>query len=212
MSGIFIHQTPGWLPWIFPQFCWRKSGARNVIHLTFDDGPVPDATPLVLKHLREFEAKATFFCVGQNVDRFPEIIEQVVGNGHSVGNHTYHHLNGWKTTRDEFIHDVARCQDVLRPYIKVNSKPLMRPPYGRLKPNQWRALIKEYQIIMWDVLSGDFSGKIDSKTCLEKSIRYSSSGSIVLFHDSIKTIDKLNVVLPEFLRHFSGLGYSFQAL
>jgi len=197
---------------MFPQFTWNKPHTKNEIYLTFDDGPVPEATPIVLQNLREYNAKATFFCVGENVTRYPDIFHQLIEEGHGIGNHTYHHLNGWKASNQEYLEDVANCQEVLDRLYSRKGKPLIRPPYGRLKREQWRALVDHYQIIMWDVLSGDFSNAVSSSSCLTKSIRYSKPGSIVLFHDSSKTIDKLKIVLPGFLSHFSRLGYSFQPL
>lgn len=207
-----MHHTPSLLQLAFPNFSWQKSRNKKIIYLTFDDGPVPTATPLVLSYLRQFEAHATFFCVGENISRHPEVFHQVLDAGHSVGNHTYHHLNGWRTSTNIFLKDVVKCHKVLYPHLKIETKPLMRPPYGRLKRKQWRTLIKEYEIVMWDVLSGDFSEKIDPTTCLEKTIQYTQNGSIVLFHDSFKTAQKLKEVLPRFLEHFSKLGYSFQGL
>lgn len=212
MSSIFLHQTPSLLQAAFPKFSWKKSPVKKIIHLTFDDGPVLEATPLVLHYLREFDARATFFCVGENIIKYPEVFHQVLKEGHSVGNHTYHHLNGWRTSNHTFLNDVAKCQELLNPHLGVETKPLMRPPYGRIKRKQWRALIKEYDVVMWDVLSGDFSEKIDTAICLKKTIKYTQNGSIVLFHDSLKTIHKLRVILPEFLEHFSQLGFSFQGL
>jgi len=212
VSSIFLHQTPSLLQAAFPKFTWKKSPINKVIHLTFDDGPVLEATPLVLDYLRAFNARATFFCVGENIVKHPDIFHQVLKEGHSVGNHTYHHLNGWRTSNHRFLKDVTKCQELLSPPREIEAKPLMRPPYGRLKRKQWRALIKEYDIVMWDVLSGDFSVKIDTATCLKKTIRYTKNGSIVLFHDSVKTVHKLREILPKFLAHFSQLGYSFLGL
>lgn len=212
MSSFFLHHTPFWLPLVFPKFIWYKSTKEKVIYLTFDDGPVPEATPQVLDCLREFGALATFFCVGENIEKNPEVFHRVLNEGHRVGNHTYHHLNGWKASSEEFLDDVARCQNLLNPYRQSSNKPLMRPPYGRLKKKQWQALLEQYEIVMWDVLSGDFSNKVDAGVCLKKSIRHTRSGSIVLFHDSVKTIDKLILVLPGFLRHFTQLGYWFLPL
>ena len=212
MSNLFLHQTPSLLQAVFPKFSWKKSRRNKVIHLTFDDGPVPEATLLVLDCLRQFEARATFFCVGENIAKYPEVFQQVRKEGHSVGNHTYHHLNGWYTPTDVFLNNVEKCQELINPHQETNSKPLMRPPYWRLKRKQWRPLIKDYDIVMWDVLSGDFSEKIDATTCLKKTIQYTKNGSIVLFHDSVKTVHKLKAILPKFLEHFSQLGYSFQRL
>jgi len=212
LSGFFVHRTPFWIPWLLPKFVWHGNSKGKNIYLTFDDGPVPAATLKVLDWLKQYQAKATFFCVGENVQRYPSVVEKVIAEGHALGNHTFRHLNGWDTNGADYLEDVARCQEVLAPYASNSSKPLMRPPYGRLTPTQWRPLVKEYQVIMWDVLSGDFSAKIDSQQCLEKSIQYTKPGSIVLFHDSVKTVEKLSLVLPRFLEHFTGLGYTFRTL
>ena len=212
MSGYFPYRTPVWLQVLFPSFIWKKPASDKVLYLTFDDGPIPEATPLVLSYLKEYEAKATFFCVGDNVARYPEILHQVLEQGHSIGNHTFHHLDGWKTPLKVFLDDVNKCQQVIDQHYHGMGRPMMRPPYGRLKRKQWKALNQNYRIVMWNVLSGDFSKNIDASTCLKKSIQYSRAGSVVLFHDSIKTIDKLKSVLPSFLKHFSQLGFTFQPL
>ena len=212
MKGLFLHKTPQLLQAIFPNFWWRKSRLEKTVYLTFDDGPVPEATPLILKCLREYGAKATFFCVGENIVKNPKIFHQLIEEEHGVGNHTHHHLNGWETDTDDFINDIVLCQKQFDKHLGSNSKPLMRPPYGRLKYSQWKSLLKDYEIVMWDVLSGDFSKRISREVCLRKSIQYTKSGSIVLFHDSVKTVNKLEFVLPKYLEHFSRLGYSFQRL
>ncbi len=212
MRKFFPHRTPGWVQNLFPGFIWNKPTDDKVVYLTFDDGPVPQATPVVLDYLSEFNARATFFCVGENVIRYPEVLKQVITQGHSVGNHTHHHLNGWSTPVQDYLQDVEHCQQALNPYLAADFKPMMRPPYGRILPKQWRNLAADYQLVMWDVLSGDFSGRIDATTCLKQSIRFTRPGSIVLFHDSIKTIEKLKAVLPAFLKHFSQRGFSFKQL
>lgn len=212
MKGLFLHKTPQLLQAIFPKFWWRKSGLEKTVYLTFDDGPVPEATPQILKCLGEYGAKATFFCVGENIVKNPKIFQQLIEEEHGVGNHTHHHLNGWKTDTDDFINDIALCQKQFDKHLRSNVKPLMRPPYGRLKYSQWKSLLTDYEIVMWDVLSGDFSKKISREVCLSKSIKYTKPGSIVLFHDSVKTVNKLEFVLPKYLEHFSRLGYSFQRL
>lgn len=212
MSSFFYHRTPFWIQAVYPKFCWRRQPENNTIYLTFDDGPVPEATPTILNYLRSYQAKATFFCVGENVSKYQGIFQQLLEEGHRVANHTYHHLNGWDSTAENYLKDVDMCQALLSPFQGKGKKPMMRPPYGRLRRAQWRVLVKEYEIVMWDVLSGDFSKKINADRCLEKTIKYTKSGSIVLFHDSTKTIEKLESVLPAYLKHFTELGYSFQPL
>ena len=211
MSAIFFHRTPVWLQKVYPKFSWRKSTPHKELYLTFDDGPIPEATPMILDHLNSYQAKATFFCVGENILRYPEIFNNILEAGHSVGNHTFHHLNGWKTQKNEYLTDIAKCQQLISPYVQ-RKRPLLRPPYGRIRREQWRPLVDSYEIVMWNVLSGDYSTKVSAERCLNKSIQHSDPGAIVLFHDNIKTIDKLDKVLPAYLEHFKSMDYAFLPL
>ncbi|MCP4522091.1 MAG: polysaccharide deacetylase family protein [Cytophagales bacterium] len=202
-------------PWIFrllfPNRVWRKKTERKVIYLTFDDGPIPKVTEWVLDELKNYDAKATFFCVGDNIRKYPSIYERLLSENHRSANHTFNHLNGSSTTLDKYLQNVEECSKYLK--LVKDEKVLFRPPYGRLTFRQAKELRKRnYEIIMWEVLSADFSPKVSAEKCLQKSIKYTRSGSIIVFHDSLKTIEKLNYVLPQYLAHFHRQGYSFEVL
>lgn len=179
--------------------------ADKEIFLTFDDGPVSVITPVVLDILKEREVKATFFCVGANVARNPGLFERLKGEGHAVGNHTYHHLHGWKSPPGAYVEDVTRCE----PLFQTR---LFRPPYGKFTPSQYLLLKDNYLFVMWSVLTRDYSRSIKPEQCLDIAIQHTRPGSIVLFHDSIKAADNLLYVLPRFLDHFLEKGYRFNIL
>ena len=178
---------------------------NKVLYLTFDDGPIPEVTPWVLEQLETYNAKATFFCVGENVKRHPQIFRQVVDAGHTVGNHTYNHLSGWATENVPYFHNVRHCARV------VNSD-LFRPPYGKLKPKQVQFLQRHYKIVMWDVLSGDFDPQVSPEKCLSNVVTNAGPGSIVVFHDSLKAEANIRYTLPRTLKFFSSQGYQFERL
>lgn len=185
---------------------WRVATSEKKIYLTFDDGPIPGVTHRVLDILREYDARATFFCVGANIEKNPEVYQQILAEGHSTGNHTWSHMNGWKNESRHYYADVEKCAAV------CDSK-LFRPPYGRMKPAQSRYLRKQgYKVIMWDVLSYDFDPKITKEQCLENVLHYTREGSLVIFHDSIKAADKMLYALPEALKHFRDKGFTFEKL
>jgi len=202
---MYFVKTPQFIQNLFPNFTWRIPTNEKVLYLTFDDGPIPEVTPWVLEQLDQYGAKATFFCVGDNIRKHEEVFHQVVDAGHSVGNHTFNHLNGWLTDNIPFFHNVRHCAN------QVNTV-LFRPPYGRLKSKQSQFLMRHYRIVMWDVLSGDFDPKISAEQCLSNVVNNAGPGSIVVFHDSLKAKDKLQQVLPQVLEHFSKLGYRFDKL
>jgi peptidoglycan/xylan/chitin deacetylase (PgdA/CDA1 family) len=204
---MFLHHSPFWLRAFFPGFTWRVKTDEKKLFLTFDDGPIPEITEFVLDTLGSFNAKATFFCIGDNVRKHPHIFNKVVSGGHSVGNHTFNHMNGWKTEDVTYLDNIRQCE--LQLDIPTN---LFRPPYGRIKRTQSKVVLKTKQIIMWDVLSADFSQDLAPEDCLKKSIQYSRNGSIVLFHDSIKASRNMQYTLPKYLEHFSRKGFSFEAL
>lgn len=205
--NFFLHYAPFWLRAWYPEYRWREETREKKIFLTFDDGPIPQVTEFVLATLAQYHAKATFFCIGDNVRKHPDIYAKVLEAGHSVGNHTYNHVNGWKTDPQSYLVNFEKCRQVLN----VETK-LFRPPYGRMKKRQSRLLPAESRIIMWDVLTGDFSADITPKVCLSKSIQYTREGSIVLFHDSLKAWRNMSFTLPAFLDHFTREGYTFEAL
>lgn len=202
---MYLVKTPQIIQNLFPNFTWKIPSHEKVLYLTFDDGPIPEVTPWVLQQLEAFQAKATFFCVGDNVKKHQEVFHQVVDGGHSVGNHTFNHLSGWACENIPYFHNVRRC-------ARLVESNLFRPPYGRLKPKQSQFLQRHYRIVMWDVLSGDFDAKISKEQCLENVIANASKGSIVVFHDSLKAEGKLQYVLPKVLQHYSERGYRFEAM
>ena len=205
---MFLHKTPVLLTKLFPDILWRVETSKKEIYLTFDDGPIPEVTTWTLAQLDKFNAKATFFMVGDNINKHKEIFNQVIDKGHAAGNHTYNHINGWQTKTGEYLENITKAEVL----FNGQSNRLFRPPHGRLKWSQYRGLKADNKIIMWDVLSGDFSNKLTNENCLEKSIKNTSAGSIIVFHDSLKVFEKLKYVLPRYLEHFSLLGYSFKSL
>jgi len=201
---MYLIKTPFWLRAIYPNCTWKIPVQEKVIYLTFDDGPDPEATPFVLANLKKYNAKATFFCIGNNVLKHPNIYESILKEGHRVGNHTYGHLNGWKTEHNIYIDNIKDAMNI------IDSK-LFRPPYGRITKSQIKILKQTdslpNQIIMWDVLSGDFDIRIDGETCARNVIKNTVPGSIIVFHDSQKAWDRMSIALPKVLEHFSNLGY-----
>jgi peptidoglycan-N-acetylglucosamine deacetylase len=184
---------------------WRVETSEDVIYLTFDDGPVPEVTPWVLDILDTFEAKATFFCVGENVKKNPDIFEDILRRNHTVGNHTYSHINGWKSEPEDYFENVGKCEDLI-------NTTLFRPPYGKISSAQHKLLEKQFNLVFWTVLSGDFDQSISPQKCLENAKTSVEKGSIVVFHDSIKARDNLFYALPSFLDHFHKKGFRFKSI
>jgi peptidoglycan-N-acetylglucosamine deacetylase len=206
----YVVKTPWWIRKIYPSYIWRMKVTEKLLYLTFDDGPHPVATPFVLKQLREHDATATFFCLGKNVVEHPSIYKEIINEGHSVGNHTYNHVNGWKSGNDVFLKDVAEASR----YIESD---LFRPPYGRITSFQAKNLSpvmrgKKPKVIMWDVLSGDFDIHKKPEQCASDVIMKSTRGSIIVFHDSEKAFPRLEYALPKVLKHFREKGYQFRGL
>jgi peptidoglycan-N-acetylglucosamine deacetylase len=202
---------------MFPFLVWEMPVSGKEIYLTFDDGPIPGVTEFVLDTLQRYNAKATFFMVGHNIEKHPEIFSKVVGMGHSVGNHTHNHLNGWKTGLAQYLQNTEQCARQLQVALKgfsvgSSTKPLFRPPYGKLGLRQLLALRKQYRVIMWDVLTGDFDPQLAPEECFRKAIQHTEAGSVVIFHDSLKAEPNLRYALPRFLEHFHNQGYQFKAL
>jgi len=177
----------------------------KIIYLTFDDGPDPEITPKVLNILAAFKAKASFFCVGDNVRKYPDTFQEVIKSGHTVGNHTFHHLNGWMTHNPAYFDDIEACN-----YL-VNSK-FFRPPYGKVKPTQISYLKNKFQLVMWSVISYDYDQRISPEKCLGIVTKQTQAGDIVVFHDSKKSEKNLLHALPGFLEHFSKKGFRFESL
>ncbi len=202
---MYLIKTPQFIQKLFPNFTWRIPTGERVLHLTFDDGPIPEVTPWVLEQLAQHGASATFFCVGENIQKHPEVFSQILKAGHSVGNHTYHHLNGWASDNLKYFLNVRRC-------ARQMDSNLFRPPYGRLTPRQAEFLQRHYRIVMWDVLSGDFDPHVTPEQCVSNVLKNAKPGSVVVMHDSLKAWDKLQLLLPKVLEHFASKGYSFRRL
>jgi peptidoglycan-N-acetylglucosamine deacetylase len=186
----------------FSNYVWDIPNDSNKVYLTFDDGPTPKITEWVLEELQKYNAKATFFCIGKNIEKHPEIFKKLIDNGHSVGNHTCNHENGWKTLTADYIKSVQNSQ------LPTPNSQLFRPPYGKIKPSQSRKLRQlGYKIIMWDVLSGDFDQSITPEKCLENTISNVTSGSVIVFHDSEKAFPNLEYALPKTLKFLTENGF-----
>ena len=205
---MYLIKTPFWLRWLYPGLVWRKTSEKPVIYLTFDDGPIPEVTPFVLSVLERYDAKAAFFCIGDNIRKHPGIFQKLIEGGHAIGNHTFNHLKGWKTKDEVYLENFKLCDNLTK------SK-LFRPPYGRIKRSQVSKLKNEYpglKIIMWDVLSGDFDLGLSPEKCLKNVLKATEAGSIVVFHDSLKAFERLEYVLPRALEFWKKQGYSFEKL
>jgi len=196
-------QTPAFIHRLFPELLWNVAVTDNIIYLTFDDGPHPVITPKVLNILEQYDAKACFFCVGNNVQRYPKIFHLVKDAGHLIGNHSYHHINGWRTPDDLYFEDVDKCNKLVRSHY-------FRPPYGKIRPSQMRYLKKRYQLVMWSVVTYDFDRETTGEECFQRSVNKTTRGSIVVFHDSEKAEKNMLYALPRFLEYFSEKGFRFE--
>ncbi|TLM97221.1 polysaccharide deacetylase family protein [Hymenobacter jeollabukensis] len=195
-----------------PGAVWQgPAAAQPTVYLTFDDGPIPEETPWVLEQLARFDAQALFFCVGDNVERHPDVARQVLDAGHQLGNHTHHHRSGWSTPREAYLQDVARCQQALDA-LQPDARRYFRPPYGRTTPSLHRALHPDYQVVMWDLLTCDYDRAYAPERCLRDALRYTRPGAVVVFHDSLKASPNLRYVLPRYLEALREQGYRFGAL
>lgn len=207
---MFKFTTPSIAHALFPQLTWRIPNNEQKIYLTFDDGPVPGATEEVLDILSTYNINATFFCVGDNVRKHPRIFKKVIEAGHQVGNHTYNHLKGWNTKNKDYLKNIADCAEAIE-HAGNRSTRLFRPPYGKISMSQIR-LLKDYKIIMWDVLARDFERELSADIILKKIKTHTRSGSIIVFHDSIKTIGQVKKILPEYIQFCKQSGFQFAGL
>jgi peptidoglycan-N-acetylglucosamine deacetylase len=198
-------KIPGILKTIFPDITWNIQGDGPSLYLTFDDGPTPAVTEKVLSILKQYHAHATFFCIGRNVERLPEIYHQIILGGHTTGNHTYSHLKGWYTPNDEYFHDIALAAQFIH-------SALYRPAYGMITLWQKNTLKKHYRIVLWDVMSYDFDYNTSPQQCVRNVIRHARPGSVVVFHDSIKASENVLYALPVILELFSKKGFSFKPI
>jgi peptidoglycan/xylan/chitin deacetylase (PgdA/CDA1 family) len=203
----YFVKTPWFLKKIYPGCVWTIPTDQKLLYLTFDDGPHPVATPFVLGELRKFQAQATFFCIGKNVVEQPDLYRQILEEGHRVGNHSHNHLNGWKTPDKQYLENIRLA-------AKYIDSDLYRPPYGRMSRFQMGNVKSAFhmRIIMWDVLSGDFDPDVSPQNCALRVTTQATAGSIVIFHDSAKALDRLQGALPKVLDHFTREGYLFKAI
>ena len=197
---MFIEQPAIWLRWLYPRATWRMDKNERAVYLTFDDGPIPEATPFILKTLAEFGVHATFFMVGDNVRKHPELYDQIVAAGHQVGNHTFNHWGGFKHTTRSYSENVQKANDLIHSH-------LFRPPHGWMRWEQYFWVGRKYRIVMWDLVTRDYSKWMTADDIVANVKRYARNGSIITFHDSLKSIDKLHYALPESLRWLKEQGY-----
>ena len=216
-------RTPKLLKGIFPKYVWNMPQDEKIIYLTFDDGPTPEITPWTLTILKEYNAKATFFCIGNNIKEHPLIFNDILNEGHAIGNHTFSHPKGWSTTSDDYVDQVMKTQDIIKYHIsnskfqipssKSPTQKLFRPPYGQITPKQGKRLLTlGFSIIMWDVLAFDWKDSISEEECAKNVISKTRPGSIVVFHDSVKASKNMMSALPKVLQHFNEAGYQFKQL
>ena len=219
---MYTVRPPFFLKWFYPNLIWNKDTEEKIVYLTFDDGPIPNVTDFVLNTLKSFGIKATFFCIGDNISKYPDIFERIKADGHAVGNHTYNHLKGWETEDEAYVDNFWKCQE-------LTQSNLFRPPYGRIKKSQIKELVNSYklwltgkaefkvqnsklEIIMWDVLSGDFDLSLSPEKCYKNVIKNVRNGSIIVFHDSLKAWHRLEYALPRAIEHLLEKGYRFKTL
>lgn len=200
---MFIEQPAKWLRWIYPRATWRMNKHEHAVYLTFDDGPIPEATPFVLDVLKEHNIKATFFMVGDNVRKYPLIYERVKAEGHQIGNHTFNHISGFKHSIKTYSDNAEKANTYLHSH-------LFRPPHGWMRLTQYARLRKKYRIVMWDLVTRDYSKWMTAEDVLNNVKRYTRNGSIITFHDSLKSIEKLKTALPQAIIWLKEQGYEFR--
>lgn len=208
----FWTKTPKTVKNLLRNFVWEIPNSNNIVYLTFDDGPITEVTEWVLDILKKEEIKATFFCIGDNIRKNPTIYQRILNEGHQTGNHTFNHLNGWKTKTIEYIENFKLCETE---QLKLNAEHslLFRPPYGKMTLSQSKKIHElGYKIVMWDVLSFDFKPTITAEKCKENVLNNTSAGSIIVFHDSLKAEKTLKKVLPEVIQGLKNRGFQFDAL
>ena len=211
---IRMFKTNRFLKLLFPKYIWELPNSEKKIYLTFDDGPIPEVTEWVLELLKKEEIKATFFCIGENIQKHPEVFKQIISENHTIGNHTFNHLKGWNTSTKKYLENVELCNLVFEKYSISNfQSKLFRPPYGKITPWQAYRLRKlDYKIIMWDVLSYDFDNSLNPDDCLQNTLKNTSNGSIIVFHDSIKARRNLQLVLPKLIQQLKEKGFVFDKI
>ncbi len=207
--SLYWIKTSSFIKRLFHKQVWSIPNNEQKIYLTFDDGPTPEVTPWVLSILKENNIKTTFFCIGKNIENNPDIFNQIISEGHSLGNHTFNHLNGWNTSTKDYIKNIELCENLL----PKNKSKLFRPPYGKISIKQSRLVRRlGYKIIMWDILSADFDQTISPEKCLENATQKVTTGSIIVFHDSVKAYKNLEHTLPRAIVHYKERGFVFDVL
>tara|TARA_R110002020_G_scaffold262126_3_gene476557 strand:+ start:14880 stop:15548 length:669 start_codon:yes stop_codon:yes gene_type:complete len=214
-------KVPELIKWYYNGYVWDKFKEvkkEKILYLTFDDGPIPEVTPWVLNTLKKFNAHATFFCIGDNIRKHPDVFTQLLKSDNRVGNHTYNHLKGWKTQKEDYIKNTLKAEEIIEKSALEGQKSvifpkLLRPPYGKITRQQAKSLkAKDYEIIMYDVIAYDWDKSVSPEKCAENIIRNAKSGSILVFHDSIKAENNMKAALPIILKHYTEEGYTFKTL
>ena len=200
---MFIEQPAKWLRWLYPNALWRMDKNDHSVYLTFDDGPIPESTPFILETLRRYNAKATFFMVGENVLRYHDLYNQIVAEGHQVGNHTFNHIGSFKHWTLTYALNIQQANDLIKAH-------LFRPPHGWMRHSVYWWFQRRYKIVMWDLVTRDSSKWLTADDVVRNVKRYTRNGSIITFHDSLKSIDKLKTALPEALEWLQEQGYEFK--
>jgi peptidoglycan/xylan/chitin deacetylase (PgdA/CDA1 family) len=213
MSFYWI-KTKSFIKRLFSNYVWDLPNTQNKIYLSFDDGPTPEITEWVLEELKKYNVKATFFCIGNNIQKHPKLFQKVINEGHVIGNHTYNHMNGWKTETKTYLENISLCEkQIQKSSIENLQSKIFRPPYGKIKTAQAKIVRRlGYKLIMWDVLSADFDQTITHEKCLENVISNVKSGSVIVFHDSIKASHNLKYALPETLNILKEKGFLFDVI
>ena len=206
-----LHRTPFLLPLLYPRLLWRMPADTKTLYLTFDDGPVPGPTEFVLDTLKQYGLEATFFCIGDNIRKHPEVFSRIIQEQHAIGNHTFNHVKGWQTDNATYLQNILLCDEQILKHQALPSVQYFRPPYGRITRSQIKAL-PDRTIVMWDVLTRDYDTRQSAAQCLKGSLQATRPGSIIVFHDSLKAARNLNAVLPAYIETCLAQGYTFKAL
>ena len=210
---LYPNKTGNLFQYLMPDCTWQVKTSKKEIFLTFDDGPIPDVTEWVLDILNQYNIKATFFCVGDNIAKHPEIFKQVLANGHSIGNHTFNHIKGWQTDNTEYYQNIQKWEDTISELgLTLNNKPLFRPPYGRISFRQVKYLKQYYEIVMWSIITGDFHKSLHAENCLDRSLKMTNNGTVIVFHDSIKSEQNIKAILPRYIENALKAGFAFSRM
>lgn len=212
---IFFPKTPKFVTWLYPKRIWAFSRSQDSVYLTFDDGPIPEVTPWVLEQLHQFNAKATFFCIGENIQKHPEVFQKIVAEKHAFGNHTFNHLKGTKNPHQKYLDNVLACEEIIQQYNNPSIQPsgLFRPPYGKLTVKQAKNLQRKgYKIVMWEVLPYDWDNTVSKEKCLQNVLKHIRPGSIIVFHDSLKAEKNMKYTLPRVLEFIQKKGWKAEKI